>query len=44
MKIKDLSSSKKVAGEDSIKWNVIDNSGATVTLKTPGFHIPDVKV
>jgi hypothetical protein len=44
MKIKDLFSSNKVAGEGIIKWNVIDSSGATVTLQMPGFHIPGVKV
>ncbi len=44
MKIKDLSSSKMVAGEGIIKWNVSDSSGATVTLKMPGFHIPYIDV
>jgi hypothetical protein len=44
MKIKDLSSSNKVAGEGIIKWNVINSSGATVTLKMPVFRIHGVDV
>jgi hypothetical protein len=44
MKIKDLSSSNKVAGEGIIKWNVINSPGATVTIEMSGFCIPGVVV
>jgi hypothetical protein len=44
MKIKDLSSSSMTAGQGIIKWNVINSSGATVTLKMHGFHVPGVDV
>jgi hypothetical protein len=39
MKIKDLSSSNKVAGEGLIQWRFQDLSRDTVALDLPGYHI-----
>ncbi len=44
MKIKDLSSTNKVAGEGIIKWDLQDEKGYTVTVEAFGYHIPAAKV
>jgi hypothetical protein len=44
MKIKDLSSTNKVAGEGIIKWDLQDENGYTVTVEAYGYHIPTAKV
>jgi hypothetical protein len=44
MKIKDLTSSNKVAGEGLIQWRFQDTSGDTVALDLPGYHIEGVDV
>jgi len=44
MKIKDLSSTNKVAGEGMIKWDLQDANGYTVTVEAYGYHIPAAKV
>jgi hypothetical protein len=44
MKIKDLSSTKKVSGEGLIQWDLQDKNGQTVTIKAFGYHIPAAKV
>ncbi len=44
MRIKDLLSSNKVAGEGMLSWHVVDNNGKQVTLTLPGFHIPTAEV
>jgi hypothetical protein len=44
MKIKDLSSSNKVAGAGLLRWKVEDVSGKIVNLDLPGYHIPGAKV
>ncbi len=44
MRIKDLSSLNKVAGEGQINWHVVNNEGKQVTITVPGFHIPTAEV
>ncbi len=44
MRINDLSSSNKVAGEGQIKWHVLNNEGKQVTITVPGFHTPTAEV
>ena len=44
MKIKDLSSTNKVAGEGIIKWDLQDEKGYTVTVEAFEYHIPAAKV
>jgi hypothetical protein len=44
MKIKDLSSSKTVAGEGLMCWKVEDLASCVVNLDLPGYHIPGVEV
>jgi hypothetical protein len=44
MKIKDLSSSNKVAGEGLLRWKVEDCAGCVVNLDLPGYHIPGAEV
>ena len=44
MKIKDLSSTNKVAGTGIIKWDLQDAKGYTVTVEAFGYHIPAAKV
>jgi hypothetical protein len=44
MKIKDLSSSNKVAGEGLLRWKVEDITGRVVTLDLLGYHIPGAEV
>jgi hypothetical protein len=44
MKIKDLSSSNKVAGEGLIRWRFQETSGDTVALDLPGYHIEGLDV
>ncbi len=44
MKIKDLSSTNKVAGEGIIKLELQDEKGYTVTVEAYGYHIPAAKV
>ncbi len=44
MKIKDLSSTNKVAGKGIIKWDLQNEKGYTVTVKAYGYHIPVAKV
>jgi hypothetical protein len=44
MKIKDLSSTNKVAGKGIIKWDLQDEKGYTVTVEAYGYHIPAAKV
>jgi hypothetical protein len=44
MKIKDLSSSNKVAGEVLLRWKVEDCAGCVVNLDLPGYHIPGAEV
>ncbi len=44
MKIKDLSSTNKVAGKGIIKWDLQDENGYTVTVEAYGYHIPTAKV
>jgi hypothetical protein len=44
MKIKDLSSSNKVAGEGLIRWRFQDTSEDTVALDLPGYCIEGVDV
>jgi hypothetical protein len=44
MKIKDLSSTNKVAGEGMIRWDLQDESGCTVSVQAFGYHIPAAKV
>ena len=44
LKIKDLSSSNKVAGEGMVKWSVTDDNGDVITLELPGYHIPKAEV
>jgi hypothetical protein len=44
MKIKDLSSTNKVAGEGLIQWDLQDKNGHTVTIEAFGYHIPATKV
>jgi hypothetical protein len=44
MKIKDLSSTNKVAGKGLIQWDLQDKNGHTVTIEAFGYHIPAAKV
>jgi hypothetical protein len=44
MKIKDLSSSNTVAGEDFMRWKVEYLAGRVVNLDLPGYHIHGVEV
>jgi hypothetical protein len=44
MKIKDLSSSNKVAGEGLLRWKVEDRAGRVLNLDLPGYHIPGAEV
>ncbi len=44
MRIKDLSSSNKVAGEGQISWHVVNTDGNQITISLPGFHIPTAEV
>lgn len=44
IKIRDLSSSNKVAGEGMVRWVVKDEQGELVTLEIPGYHIPNAEV
>jgi hypothetical protein len=44
MKIKDLSSSNKVAGEGLLRWKVEDHAGRVDNLDLPGYHIPGAEV
>ena len=44
IKIRDLSSSNKVAGEGMVRWVVKDEQGELVTLELPGYHIPKAEV
>jgi hypothetical protein len=44
IKIKDLSSSNKVAGEGLLRWKVEDCAGRVVNLDLLGYHIPGAEV
>jgi hypothetical protein len=44
MKIKDLSSSNKVAGEGIIQWSINDHCGESVMVELLGYHIPKAEV
>jgi len=44
MKIKDLSSSNKVAGEGIVRWNLEDSLGNPVEVEVLGYHIPTAEV
>ncbi len=44
MKIKDLSSSNKVAGEGLLRWKLEDRAGRVVNLDLSGYHIPGAEV
>ena len=44
MRITDLSSTNKVAGEGIIKWDLQDENGYTVLVQAFGYHIPAAKV
>ena len=44
IKIKDLSSSNRVAGEGLISWSLQDINGAVVTLELMGYHIPNADI
>jgi hypothetical protein len=44
MKIKDLSSSYRVAGEGILCWSIQDATGTLVHIELFGYHIPNVYV
>jgi hypothetical protein len=44
MKIKDLSSSNKVAGEGILRWKLQDVNGDSVHVELLGYHIPNAEV
>jgi hypothetical protein len=44
MKIKDLSSSNKVAGEGILRWKLQDVNGDLVHVELLGYHIPNAEV
>jgi hypothetical protein len=44
MKIKDLSSSNKVAGESILRWKLQDANGDSVHVELLGYHIPNAEV
>ncbi len=44
MKIKDPSSSNKVAGKGRIQWSIKDHRGELVTVELLGYHIPKAEV
>jgi hypothetical protein len=44
MKIKDLSSSNRVAGEGLIRWSLHYANGNVVTIELMGYHIPNTDV
>ncbi len=44
MKIKDLSSSNKVADEGLLRWKVEDRAGRVINLDPPGYQIPGAEV
>jgi hypothetical protein len=44
MKIKDLYSSDRVAGEGLIRWSLHDAHGTVVTIELMGYHIPNTDV
>jgi hypothetical protein len=44
MKIKDLSSSNKVAGEGILHWKLQDANGDLVHVELLGYHIPNAEV
>jgi hypothetical protein len=44
MKIKDLSSSNKVAGEGILRWKLRDVNGDSVHVELLGYHIPNAEV
>jgi hypothetical protein len=44
MKIKDLSSSNKVAGEGILRWKLQDVNGDSVHVELLGYQIPNAEV
>ena len=44
LKINDLSSSNRVAGEGLIHWSLQDINSAVVTLEIMGYHIPNADI
>jgi transposase InsO family protein len=42
--VKDLSGANEVAGEGTIAWSVVDDTGITQTIIVPGVHIASAKV
>jgi hypothetical protein len=44
MKIKDLSSSNHVAGEDIIRWSMHDALGTPIQIEPLGYHLPKADV